>query len=211
MAVGSGAFLLGMLIEITKAGKVLNAYLNFGRQEKFELSLYDLKLETIRNSIFACDIDPAADKKSFKPKPLPNLDCNIICGNSLIDAFEGVPLIKHSKYLNNLETVKGQGLLVQGEIDRRINELIQRRKILFHETDHARKEELRRRIRDVYDEIITEQLGKNSQLAEKYKLAAKISDADKKFLKKTFLGTAQSAGKKLQRHSRLSPERSVIN
>lgn len=248
LAVGSGAFLLGMLIEITKARKVLNAYLNFGRQEKFELSLYDLKLETIRNSIFACDIDPAAvdiaklrlwltividdepaaDKKSFKPKPLPNLDCNIICGNSLIDAFEGVPLIKHSKYLNN--TVKGQGLLVQGEIDRRIADLIQRQKILFHETDHSRKEELRRRIRDVYDEIVTEQLGKNSPLAEKYKLAAqkkslpfilwqlyfptvfrdnggfdiivgnppygaKISDADKKFIKKTFLCTKTVPGK----------------
>jgi len=94
--------------------------------------------DAVRNFILYSDDfkddEPAADKKSFKPKPLPNLDCNIICGNSLIDAFEGVPLIKHSKYLNN--TVKGQGLLVQGAID-------------------------------------------------------------KKFLKKTFLCTAQSAGKKL--------------
>lgn len=117
LAVGSGAFPLGMLNEITKAREVLTAYLNLGRDEKIVRRLYDLKLETIKNSIFACDIEPSAvdiaklrlwltlviddeptaDKDSFKPKPLPNLDCNIICGNSLIDEFEGFPLIKHSK------------------------------------------------------------------------------------------------------------------
>ena len=110
---------------------------------------------------FACDIEPSAvdiaklrlwltividdepttDKNSFKPKPLPNLDCNIICGNSLIDEFEGVQLIKHSKVLNNMAEAKGQGSLLQGEIDIRIAELIRLQKNLFHESDHARKEE----------------------------------------------------------------------
>ena len=121
LAVGSGAFPLGMLNEITKAREVLTTYLNFGKSEKITRRLYDLKIETIKNSIFACDIEPSAvdvaklrlwltividdeptaDKKSFKPKPLPNLDSNIICGNSLIDEFEGVPLLKTSKFLNN--------------------------------------------------------------------------------------------------------------
>lgn len=119
LAVGSGAFLIDMLNKITKALEVLAAYLNFDKTEKLQRSLYDLKLETIKNSIFACDIEPSAvdiaklrlwltividdepsaNKKSFKPKPLPNLDCNIICGNSLIDEFAGVALIKHSKVL----------------------------------------------------------------------------------------------------------------
>ena len=192
LAVGSGAFLLGMLNEITKAREVLTAYLNFGRDEKIVRRLYDLKIETIKNSIFACDIEPSAvdiaklrlwltividdeptaDKNSFKPKPLPNLDCNIICGNSLIDEFEGVALIKHSKVLNNMAEAKGQGLLLQEEIDVRIAELIRLQKNLFHESDHARKEEYRRYIRDIYDGIILEQLGKNSALAKRYKLAA---------------------------------------
>ena len=191
LAVGSGAFLLGMLNEITKAREVLTAYLNFGKTEKQENSLYDLKIETIKNSIFACDIEPSAvdiaklrlwltividdepttDKNSFKPKPLPNLDCNIICGNSLIDEFEGVQLIKHSKVLNNMAEAKGQGLLLQGEIDIRIAELIRLQKNLFHESDHVRKEEYRRYIRDIYDGIILEQLGKNSAQAKRYKLA----------------------------------------
>ncbi len=191
LAVGSGAFLLGMLNEITKAREVLTAYLNFGRDEKIVRRLYDLKIDTIKNSIFACDIEPSAvdiaklrlwltividdeptaDKNSFKPKPLPNLDCNIICGNSLIDEFEGFPLIKHSKVLNNMAEAKGQGLLLQGEIDSRIADLIRVQKNLFHESDHARKEEYRRYIRDIYDGIILEQLGKNSALAKKYKLA----------------------------------------
>ena len=192
LAVGSGAFLLGMLNEITKAREVLTAYLNFGKTEKPPRSLYDLKLETIKNSIFACDIEPSAvdiaklrlwltividdeptaDKNSFKPKPLPNLDCNIICGNSLIDEFEGVALIKHSKVLNNMAEAKGQGLLLQEEIDIRIADLIRVQKNLFHESDHARKEEYRRYICDIYDGIILEQLGKNSALAKRYKLAA---------------------------------------
>ena len=192
LAVGSGAFLLGMLNEITKAREVLTAYLNFGKTEKPPRSLYDLKLETIKNSIFACDIEPSAvdiaklrlwltividdeptaDKNSFKPKPLPNLDCNIICGNSLIDEFEGFPLIKHSKVLNNMAEAKGQGLLLQGEIDSRIADLIRVQKNLFHESDHARKEEYRRYIRDIYDGIIVEQLIQDSALAKRYKLAA---------------------------------------
>ena len=192
LAVGSGAFLLGMLNEITKAREVLTAYLNFGKTEKQENSLYDLKIETIKNSIFACDIEPSAvdiaklrlwltividdepttDKNSFKPKPLPNLDCNIICGNSLIDEFEGVQLIKHSKVLNNMAEAKGQGLLLQEEIDSRIADLIRVQKNLFHESDHARKEEYRRYIRDIYDGIIVEQLIQDSALAKRYKLAA---------------------------------------
>ena len=192
LAVGSGAFPLGMLNEITKAREVLTAYLNLGRDEKIVRRLYDLKLETIKNSIFACDIEPSAvdiaklrlwltlviddeptaDKDSFKPKPLPNLDCNIICGNSLIDEFEGFPLIKHSKVLNNMAEAKGQGLLLQEEVDIRIAELIRLQKNLFHESDHDRKEEYRRYIRDIYDGIILEQLDGNSELVKIYKLAA---------------------------------------
>ena len=250
LAVGSGAFPLGMLNEITKAREVLTVYLNLGRDEKIVRRLYDLKLETIKNSIFACDIEPSAvdiaklrlwltividdeptaDKDSFKPKPLPNLDCNIICGNSLIEEFEGFPLIKHSKVLNNMAEGSHEISLLQGEVDLRIKDLIRLQKNLFYESDHDRKEEYRRYIRDIYDGIIVNQLVQDSALAKKYKLAAqqkslpfilwqlyfptvfrdnggfdiivgnppygaKISAADKKVVKKTFLCTKTISGK----------------
>jgi type I restriction-modification system DNA methylase subunit len=250
LAVGSGAFPLGMLNEITKAREVLTTYLNLGRAEKLERSLYDLKLETIKNSIFACDIEPSAvdiaklrlwltividdeptaDKNSFKPKPLPNLDCNIICGNSLIDEFEGIHLIKHSKVLNNMAEGEHQISLLQGEIDSRIADLIRVQKNLFYESNHNRKEEYRRYIRDIYDAIILEQLVGKPAIKKKYKLAAqqkslpfilwqlyfptvfrdnggfdiivgnppygaKISAADKKVVKKSYLCTKTITGK----------------
>lgn len=117
LAVGSGAFPLGMLNEIVKARQVLTEYLAIemnGFQKKsfyaYERKPYDLKVNTIKNCIFACDIEPSAvdiaklrlwlsividdeitedagngdfDAHS-KPRQLPNLECNIICGNSLI-------------------------------------------------------------------------------------------------------------------------------
>jgi adenine-specific DNA-methyltransferase len=191
LAVGSGAFPLGMLNEITKAREVLTTYLNLDKSEKITRRLYDLKIETIKNSIFACDIEPSAvdiaklrlwltiviedeptaDKISFKPKPLPNLDSNIICGNSLIDEFEGVPLIKTSRYLNNLQD--GQTSLLQLDFDINLLNIISLQDRLFSETDHDRKEDLRRQIRNLYDETVINQFeGKNSKLESAYLKAA---------------------------------------
>lgn len=126
LAVGSGAFPLGMLNEIVRARQVLTEYMAIemnGFQKKtfyaYERKSYDLKVNTIKNCIFACDIEPSAvdiaklrlwlsividDEISdnagngefdahTKPRQLPNLDCNIICGNSLMDEFKGIKLI----------------------------------------------------------------------------------------------------------------------
>ena len=154
LAVGSGAFPLGMLNEITKAREVLATYLNLGKSEKISRRLYDLKIETIKNSIFACDIEPSAvdiaklrlwlsiviedeptnDAKNFKPNPLPNLDCNIICGNSLLDEFEGVKLFKG--YSENLI----DDML---ELEKDFETLTDLQKIFFSETNHEQKNFLR--------------------------------------------------------------------
>ena len=191
LAVGSGAFPLGMLNEITKAREVLTTYLNLGKPEKITRRLYDLKIETIKNSIFACDIEPSAvdiaklrlwltiviedeptaDEISFTPKTLPNLDSNIICGNSLIDEFEGAPLIKTSQFLQNEQ--KGVTSLLQTEFDINLLNIIARQDKLFFETNHDKKEEIRRQIRNLYDETVINQIGgKNSELEQKYKIAA---------------------------------------
>ncbi|MHB8278812.1 MAG: Eco57I restriction-modification methylase domain-containing protein [Candidatus Humimicrobiaceae bacterium] len=92
-AVGSGAFLVGMMSEIVKTRIALNTFL----KDKTKTA-YNLKRGCIENSLYGVDIDPGAveiaklrlwlslvvDEDDIKQiKPLPNLDYKIICGDSL--------------------------------------------------------------------------------------------------------------------------------
>jgi len=101
-AVGSGAFPMGMMNEIVKARSILSW---LSKEEK--RNYYDLKRETIENCLYGVDIDSSAvditklrfwlslvvDETDIKKiKPLPNLDHRIMCGNSLLEEFEGVKL-----------------------------------------------------------------------------------------------------------------------
>ena len=54
-AVGSGAFPVGMMNEITKAREILNYFSMNGKK-----SDYELKRETIENSLYGVDIEPSA-------------------------------------------------------------------------------------------------------------------------------------------------------
>src|SRR3989339_468724 len=100
-AVGSGAFPVGMMNEIVKARSILSIYFKEARDE------YELKRETIENCLYGVDIDSSAvdiaklrfwlslivDELDMKNiKPLPNLDHKIMCGNSLLEEFEGKKL-----------------------------------------------------------------------------------------------------------------------
>lgn len=93
-AVGSGAFLVGMMHEIVRAREVLTPYLG----ESPARTPYTLKRHAIQESIYGVDIDPAAvdiamlrlwlslvvDEESYQHiKPLPNLEYKIVTGNSL--------------------------------------------------------------------------------------------------------------------------------
>lgn len=111
-SVGSGAFPLGMLNEIVKARSIITDYLVKGldkwkREDKLEeRSPYILKKHTMKKSIFAVDIDSSAvditklrlwlslvvDADVKTVNTLPNLDYNIMVGNSLVDEFEGIKL-----------------------------------------------------------------------------------------------------------------------
>lgn len=200
LAVGSGAFPLGMLNEIVKARQVLTEYLAIemnGFQKKsfyaYERKPYDLKVNTIRNCIFACDIEPSAvdiaklrlwlsividdeiteeagngdfDAHS-KPRQLPNLECNIICGNSLIDEFKGNKLITESVLLNNVSENSQQSVFQQG-VDGMISKLIELQDKLFFTKEHNDKEELKADIQHIYDDIILEQLQGNNELIDAY-------------------------------------------
>lgn len=103
-AVGSGAFPVGMMNEIVKARSVLTPFFS---GEEAGRSVYELKRQTIEQSLYGVDIDSSAvditklrfwlslivDEENIQTiRPLPNLDHKIMCGNSLVDEFEGVSL-----------------------------------------------------------------------------------------------------------------------
>ena len=200
LAVGSGAFPLGMLNEIVKARENLSAYMSIGMnafQKKtfyaYDRKPYDLKVNTIKNCIYACDIEPSAvdiaklrlwlsividdeiaddsGNGEFdahtKPRQLPNLDCNIICGNSLVDEFKGIKLITESSLLNNVSE-DSQQTIFQSRVDPMLSRLIQLQDKLFFTKEHSDKEEIKSEIQEIYDEIILEQLYGNLELVEEY-------------------------------------------
>jgi hypothetical protein len=104
-AVGSGAFPIGMMNEIVKARSALTTSFNESKQKN--RTNYNFKRETIENSLYGVDIDSSAvdiaklrfwlsmivDEPNMADiQPLPNLDHKIMCGNSLLEEFEGVKL-----------------------------------------------------------------------------------------------------------------------
>jgi len=92
-AIGSGAFPMGLLLEIFTAKQTLHTF-EYGNTTKFDASA--VKLNIIQNSIYGVDIEKGAvdiarlrfwlslivDEE--KPKALPNLDYKIVVGNSLV-------------------------------------------------------------------------------------------------------------------------------
>ena len=101
-AVGSGAFLVGMLNQIVKLRLSLQQF------TKTHISKYEMKLQAIQNSLYGVDIEFDAieiaklrlwlslivdeDASSSAPQPLPNLSFHLRVGNSLIDSYEGIQL-----------------------------------------------------------------------------------------------------------------------
>ena len=198
LAVGSGAFPLGMLNEIVKARDVITAYMVIEMNPHQRLtcrtarSAYQLKRDTIKNCIFACDIDASAtditklrlwlslviDNQIMdaedellgyftKPRELPNLDCNIICGNSLIDEFYGIPLITESAALGNL-SLNRQGTTYDMDLEVKLNKLIALQSQLYDEKDHVAKDSLKEQIQGIYNSIVLKQLESSPQAVDAY-------------------------------------------
>lgn len=201
-AVGSGAFPLGMLSEIVKTRNNITHY--FARLETDKLnkkilfevtrSPYSIKWETIKNSIFAVDIEASAvdiaklrlwlslvvdqeintnsDDVFFKndnadPKPLPNLDYNIMCGDSLIDEFEGIKLFdeslleKSEQPAEEAVTSDWQKSLFQDQINVLTGELFKAQDRFFGEEDNDKKSQIKQRIDSLIDSIIRSKLSKD--------------------------------------------------
>ena len=134
-AVGSGAFPLGMVNEIVRARMNLTYYImndldavSRNTRKIKGRTPYDLKLKTIRRCIHAVDIERSAvditklrlwlslvvEENDFRNiKALPNLDYNIMVGNSLIEEFEGVKLFNENALKVNNSNKEKEEILEQ--------------------------------------------------------------------------------------------------
>lgn len=183
-AVGSGAYPLGLLNEIVKLRETITAYMGIGmtpfqKRNLYvkERSTYALKRNTIKDCIFAVDIDPSAVDiarlrlwlalviddiivtdgdgifERSNPTPLPNLDCNIICGNSLVDEFMGISLINKAALNENVQQNFGQE-----EYDYYLTEIIKAQDALYQCDDNHKKEFYKRALAGLRRKLIMKQL-----------------------------------------------------
>lgn len=102
-AIGSGAFPMGMLLEIYQLKRYLYSLIDPRGNAKPFVPI-EVKENIIRNSIYGVDLDKGAiDIASLRfwlsliveanePRPLPNLDYKFMQGNSLREEFRGIPL-----------------------------------------------------------------------------------------------------------------------
>jgi hypothetical protein len=110
-AVGSGAFLVGMMMDIVRARNALTTYIG----SKGKRTPYNFKRHAIQNCLYGVDIDPGAveiaklrlwlslvvdEEERETIQPLPNLDYKIVSGNSLL----GYPF--EPRWLKEIEDLK---------------------------------------------------------------------------------------------------------
>ncbi len=113
-AVGSGAFIVGMMNEIIRARRTLASYIDVNKED----ASYRFKRHAIQHCLYGVDIDPGAveiaklrlwlslvvdEEDRGKIKPLPNLDYKIIQGNSLLSVEKD---LFNQELFNQLEKLK---------------------------------------------------------------------------------------------------------
>ena len=153
-AVGSGAFPVGMMNEIVKARYILR--LINGVED---VNLYNLKRETIENSLYGVDLEYSAtdvtklrfwlslivDEEDINHiKPLPNLDNQIMCGNSIIDGYKDVKLFD-----DNLIIRSEQTKLAMTSSERTFQDIEKKKKEYFDTSNPNRKLELKNEIKEL--------------------------------------------------------------
>lgn len=175
-AVGSGAFPVGMMNEIVKARYILRL---LNMVDDNEIDLYKLKKETIENSLYGVDLELSAtditklrfwlslivdEENSSVINPLPNLDNQIMCGNSLVDNYKDIRLF------DDTFIVKGaQQRFGATAAERIFKELEVIKKAYFEESDPDVKLELKQKIKESkwdFIETYLNDLGKNDLLEE---------------------------------------------
>ena len=161
-----------MYLEYKAAGK-LSVY-TFEKQKLYNETRnpYILKKDAMRNSIYAVDIEPSAvdiaklrlwltlvveqeidpnDPYNNSPVALPNLDCNIMCGNSLIDEFEGIDLSFDDIICNDTS----QTSIFGNSVDNDLQILFKLQRDYFYADNHDEKFKLKQEIEEVKERILS--------------------------------------------------------
>jgi len=145
-AVGSGAFLVGMMNEIIRARNTLTFCFPWREADatKQSRTIYNFKRHAIQDCLYGVDLDPGAveiaklrlwlslivDEEDInKIKPLPNLDYKIVCGNSLLGVERN---LENWKLFAKLEELKP---------------------LFFDETNTSKKQEYKMQINELISEI----------------------------------------------------------
>jgi Alw26I/Eco31I/Esp3I family type II restriction m6 adenine DNA methyltransferase len=157
--------------------------------------LYTLKWQTIQNCIFAVDIEasavdiaklrlwlslvvdedlsPTYDEQRYgntrqkDPRPLPNLDYNIMCGNSLIDEFEGIQLFDDALLGREKSNAAGieqtmQMSLFMDSMTIMLDDLRREQERLFGEQNQETKHEIKKKIDKIIVDIIRAKLNRDN-------------------------------------------------
>lgn len=162
-AVGSGAFLLGMLSELLRLRSMAHRRLH-GTEPRSDM-MHAWKAEAVGRCLFGVDIEPGAVEICMLrlwlalivdapgvPDPLPNLDYRIVCADSLTDFVDGVP-VQHTRTSSGSN---GQGDLSAVSVDMtRLSEL---RATYFAAADPQTKETLREELRGEEDRVVADLL-----------------------------------------------------
>jgi type I restriction-modification system DNA methylase subunit len=143
-AVGSGAFLVGMMTEIVRTRCALTPYFN----DVHERTPYHFKRQAIQNCLYGVDIDAGAveiaklrlwlslvvdEENVLQVKPLPNLDYKVIPGDSLLGIEEGA--LENWRAIHRLEILKP---LFFDEVDKRKKDAYKREiDELIHQITHG--------------------------------------------------------------------------
>jgi hypothetical protein len=179
-AIGSGAFPIGMLQEIFEAKRFIYPYLKTNQDFKPA----EVKKNIIQNSIYGVDLEKGAVDiaqlrfwlslvvDELNPHPLPNLDYKIMQGNSLLESFEGVDLIKMGKTKSDVQIVEPERDLFgnmkenqmkmtfsKRETTEKIQQLIKR----FFSIEKA---EDKKAIRDEINQLVLQHIEYNIELRE---------------------------------------------
>ncbi|MDD5021833.1 MAG: Eco57I restriction-modification methylase domain-containing protein [Endomicrobiaceae bacterium] len=175
-AIGSGAFPVGIMTEIVRTRIALNDYI-----KKPNRSSYELKRNTIENSIYGVDLDSGAveiaklrfylslvvdEEEPKNIRPLPNLDFKIMQGNSLISSYENIDFDKifDTKSKNITQDVlfgekpKTQSELFSNETDNVIKEIQQKLREYINIPYATKKSQIRAKIEDLMMQLIKNKL-----------------------------------------------------
>lgn len=197
-AVGSGAFLVGMLNEIVKLRVNLSELLDE------EYDIYKYKKEAIQNSLYGVDIEYDAIEiaklrlwlslivdqvveKSSSPKPLPNLAFQLRVGNSLVDEYQGVKLWDESLFNKKNKPVANKyavyDLFSVMDFATVLEQLQEAKKLYFTVTEEKEKVILFERINDLQMELIKNTLFQK----QKYDLFNEVKEMQNNRTKPFFL------------------------